>query len=237
MASSSLVDGCGTATFLHKSNKELSLRDVILSQRRKGTMSGKPAAIKLGDLVTNAKGGKYFPISSEEGGPVVWQPAEWLRILWHPSAYNGEEARLPLCLEPREEACAELAALEKAVASQLSERSLDEPKLFGRRQTTSDVQERFVSCLKTSTRGNPFIKVKVLLDRVCLWDAEQRPLEEVRDLRNRMCKLRTELKQVWMMSGQRGLLIEVTDLMLRDEEPQRCPFWPRGKKPAETMRQ
>ena len=30
MASSSLVDGCGTATFLHKSNKELSLRDVIL---------------------------------------------------------------------------------------------------------------------------------------------------------------------------------------------------------------
>ena len=103
-------------------------------------MSGKPVAIKLGDLVTNAKGGKYFPISSEEGGPVVWQPAEWLRILWHPSAHNGEEARrLPLCLEPREEACAELAALEKAVASQLSERSLDEPKLFGRRQTTSDV--------------------------------------------------------------------------------------------------
>ena len=87
-----------------------------------------------------------------------------------------------------------------------------------------DVQERFVSCLKTSTRGNPFIKVKVLLDRVCLWDAEQRPLEEVRDLSNRMCKLRAELKQVWMMSGQCGLLIEVTDLMLRDEEPQRCPF-------------
>ena len=51
-------------------------------------MSGKPVAIKLGDLVTNAKGGKYFPISSEEGGPVVWQPAEWLRILWHPSAYS-----------------------------------------------------------------------------------------------------------------------------------------------------
>ena len=93
-----------------------------------------------------------------------------------------------------------------------------------RRQTTSDAQERFVSCLKTSTRGNPFIKVKVLLDRVCLWDAEQRPLEEVRDLSNRTCKLRAELKQVWMMSGQCGLLIEVTDLMLRDEEPQRCPF-------------
>ena len=64
---------------------------IFFSERRKGTMSGKPVAIKLGDLVTNAKGGKYFPISSEEGGPAVWQPAEWLRILWHPSAYNGEE--------------------------------------------------------------------------------------------------------------------------------------------------
>ena len=33
MASGSLVDGCGTATFLHKSNKELSLRDVILGDK------------------------------------------------------------------------------------------------------------------------------------------------------------------------------------------------------------
>ena len=32
---------------------------IFFSQRIKGTMSGKPVAIKLGDLVTNAKGGKY----------------------------------------------------------------------------------------------------------------------------------------------------------------------------------
>ena len=31
----------------------------------------------------------------------------------------------------------------------------------------------------------------------------------------RECKLRAELKQVWLMSGQCGLLVEVTDLMLR----------------------
>ena len=50
------------------------------------------------------------------------------------------------------------------------------------------------------------------------------PLHELGDLTNRQCKVRAELKQVWMMSGQCGLLIEVTDLMLKDEEPQRCPF-------------
>ncbi|OLP75717.1 hypothetical protein AK812_SmicGene44442 [Symbiodinium microadriaticum] len=42
------------------------------------------------------------------------------------------------------------------------------------------------------------------------------------DLTNRECKVRAELKQVWMMSGQCGLLVEVTDLMLKEEEPQRC---------------
>ena len=73
----------------------------------------------------------------------------------------GRGAAAPLCLEPREEACAELAALEKAVACQLSERSLDESKLFGRRQTTSDVQERFYNPQTASSAhrrlpGRPF---------------------------------------------------------------------------------
>ena len=108
--------------------------------------------------------------------------------------------------------------------AQLASRSMADPKLFGRMLTTQDTESRFVSCLKTSTRGNSFIKLKVCLDRVNLWDAQMQPLHELGDLTNRQCKVRAELKQVWMMSGQCGLLIEVTDLMLKDEEPQRCPF-------------
>ena len=81
-----------------------------------------------------------------------------------------------------------------------------------------------MSCLKTSTRGNSFIKLKVALDRVRLWDAAMQPLQEMGDLTNRECKVRAELKQVWLMSGQRGLLVEVAGLLLREEEPQRCPF-------------
>ena len=99
-----------------------------------------------------------------------------------------------------------------------------DPKLFGRMLTTQDTESRFVSCLKTSTRGNSFIKLKVCLDQVRLWDAQGQPLPEMGDLTNRECKVRAELKQVWMMSGQCGLLVEVTDLMLKEQEPQRCPF-------------
>ena len=189
-------------------------------------MSDKPsAAIKLGDLLANPKGGKFFPVAAEDGGPAVWQTSDWIRILWHPSAYNGEDARrLPLCLEPSEAATAELAGLEKALVAQLASRTLADPKIFGRLLTAQDMESRFVSCLKKSTRGNPFIKLKVCLDRVSLWDPEQQPLQELGCLTNRECTLRAELKQVWLMSGQCGLLIEVTDLMLKDEEPQRCPF-------------
>ena len=188
-------------------------------------MSSKPSmAIKLGDLLANPKGGKFFPVCAEDGGPAVWQ-CGWIRILWHPTAYNGEDARrLPLCLEPNEAAAAELAGFEKALVAQLASRSMADPKLFGRMLTTQDTEGRFVSCLKTSTRGNSFIKLKVCLDQVRLWDAQGQPLPEMGDLTNRECKVRAELKQVWMMSGQCGLLVEVTDLMLKEEEPQRCPF-------------
>ena len=197
---------------------------IFFSQRRKGTMSDKPVAIKLGDLLANPKGGKFFPVCAEDGGPAVWQ-CDWIRILWHPTAYNGEDARrLPLCLEPNQAAATELAGFEKALVAQLAARSQTDPKLFGRMLTTQDTESRFVSCLKTSTRGNSFIKLKVCLDQVRLWDAQGQSLPEMGDLSNRECKVRAELKQVWMMSGQCGLLVEVTDLMLKEEEPQRCPF-------------
>ena len=122
---------------------------------------------------------------AEDGGPAVWQ-CDWIRILWHPTAYNGEDARrLPLCLEPNEAAAAELVGFEKALVAQLASRSMADPKLFGRMLTTQDTESRFVSCLKTSTRGNSFIKLKVCLDRVRLWDAQGGPLHEPRDLTNR----------------------------------------------------
>ena len=188
-------------------------------------MSSKPGmAIKLGDLLANPKGGKFFPVCAEDGGPAVWQ-CDWIRILWHPTAYNGEDARrLPLCLEPNEAGAAELAGFEKALVAQLASRSMADPKLFRRMLTTQDTESRFVSCLKTSTRGNSFIKLKVCLDQVRLWDAQGQPLQEPGDLTNRECKVRAKLKQVWMMSGQCGLLVEATDFMLKEEEPQRCPF-------------
>ena len=154
-------------------------------------------------IKANPKGGKFFPVCAEDGGVAVWQ-CDWIRILWHPTAYNGEDARrLPLCLEPKEAAAAELAGFEKALVAQLASRSMADPKLFGRMLTMQDTEGRFVSCLKTSTRGNSFIKLKVCLDQVRLWDAQGQPLPEMGDLTNRECNLDDE-RPVWPAGGGDG---------------------------------
>ena len=180
--------------------------------------------LKLGELTTNQRGGKFFPVCAE-----AWRSREWLRILWHPSPYGSqtEARRLPLCLEQNEAAKADLEAIEKDIKGQLTQRCLHDSKIFGRYLTASDVEGRFVSCLKTSSRGNSFIKLKVDLSRVHFWDADQQPLEDPGDLANRACKVRADLRQVWLMSGQCGLLLEVTDLQLREAEAPalRCPFF------------
>ena len=109
-----------------------SLDHIYFSGGEKGAMSGKSdMAIKLRDLLTNPKGGKFFPVSAEDGGPAVWQ-CDWIRILWHPAAYNGEDARrLPLCLEPNQAPATELAGFEKALVAQLAARSQADSKILG----------------------------------------------------------------------------------------------------------
>ena len=49
-------------------------------------------------------------------------------------------------------------------------------------------------------------------------------LKEVGELAGGECKVRCELRQVWLMTGQCGLLVEITDLMLKDSSNEQCPF-------------
>ena len=43
--------------------------------------------------MVNAKGGKFLPLK---------RPTDWLRIIWHPSSFGGEQRRVNLCLKPGE---------------------------------------------------------------------------------------------------------------------------------------
>ena len=182
----------------------------------------KPPAIQLGDLTINAKGGKYVPLR-RNGGPPVWQSAEWQKIIWHPAAFNDPSAtRVGLCLEPDEASKAQLQEIEQHLVRALTALSLSEPKVFGKFLTETDVKDRFQSCLKTSPRGGSYLKLKMDWGRVRMWGPNQEELAEPGNLAGRECRVRCELRQIWLMSNQCG----VTDLQLKTYEAAgpACPF-------------
>ena len=77
-------------------------------------------AITLGDVLVNAKGGKFCPLKDAEGRPPTWT-SDWLRIIWHPSAYGEPEARrVNLCVEPDDAAREHFEAVERKLAQELS---------------------------------------------------------------------------------------------------------------------
>ena len=130
------------------------------------------SATQLGDLTINARGGKYVPLR-RNGGPPVWQSAEWQKIIWHPAAFNDPTAkRVGLCLEPDEASTAQLQEIEQHLVRALTALSLSEPKVFGKFLTETDVKDRFQSCLKTSPRGGSYLKLKLDWGRVRIWGAQ-----------------------------------------------------------------
>ena len=183
-------------------------------------------AITLGDVLVNAKGGKFCPLKDAEGRPPTWT-SDWLRIIWHPSAYGEPEARrVNLCVEPDDAAREHFEAVERKLAQELSSKSIHDPKIFGKLLVASEVEARLQSCLKTGQRGSSFLKLKLNWGRAHFWDVEGQPIEDPGDLSGRECRLSVELRQVWLMNPQCGLLLEVRDVQLREREPSAaaCPF-------------
>ncbi|CAE7882720.1 unnamed protein product [Symbiodinium necroappetens] len=179
---------------------------------------------QLGDLLTNAKGGKFLPLRGPDGAAPCWRSPDWLKIIWHPAAFGDQEARrVNVCFEPDAPTVEFFEGLEHELVNLLAAKSAQEPKAFGKTLAASDVQARVQSCLKASQRGGSFLKAKLNWDRVRFWDADGQPLESPGDLAGRLAKVRVELRQVWLMSPQCGLLLEVTDLQLREAAPE-CPF-------------
>ena len=203
-----------------------SADDIFLFGERKRSMSDKPAlAVELGDLSFNKQGGKFFPLRSACGRAPEWTSAEWLKILWHPSGFKDPSARrVSLCLETDEGTRAHFRSVEERLVRSLAALAQKDTRLFGKLQTESEVKERFLSCLKANTRSEAFLKTKMDWERLRIWGPKGEVLKEPGELAGRDCKVRCELRQVWLMTGQCGLLVEVTDLMLKDSGNERCPF-------------
>ena len=183
--------------------------------------------IQLGNILTNSKGGKYIPLRGDGGDAPTWK-SNWLKVIWNPSSYGDPEAvRVSMCLEPDEAARAFFRETEEWAAKALSEHSQRDSRIFGKPLKPEEVQERMASALKISTKETEFLKLKLHWDKVRLWgpEGEKLPAQKLH-LQGCLCKVHVELRQVWLMSSQCGVLAEVTDVMLQHCEPPepQCPF-------------
>ena len=172
----------------------------------------------LGEVQTNARGGKFLPLK----GNLVWRSTQPAAVMWEPSAYKDAAGdRVNVCLEATEEALAAVAGWEAAAAKMAAKQA---PAMFGKPLTEAQLLERFQSCLKTSAQGVKFVKLKATLANVRFWDSEGKRTEEAPDcLRGRRILAAVQPRQLWVMNQQRGLLLELRDVKL-DEGVEECPL-------------
>ena len=182
-------------------------------------------AIELGDLTFNARGGKFFPLRGQGSSPPVWTSSDWQKIIWHPSAFNDPEARrVDLCLELDEGTKSQLQEVERHLARSVSDLTTTDGRIFGKSLTQSEVLERLQSCIKANSRGGSFLRVKMDWQRVRIWGALGEVVKDPGNLAGRECKVKCELRQLWLMTNACGVLFEVTDLMLKEPVALMCPF-------------
>ena len=106
--------------------------------------------LKLGELITSAKGAKTIPLTTLDGTSVIWQPSECLMPCFEPSAFGDPNAtRLNLSVTPSDSIERHLTALDSFLASTLA---TDSQKYFGQLLTTQQVMERMQSSIRVSEK-------------------------------------------------------------------------------------
>ena len=75
----------------------------------------------LGEVQTNARGGKFLPLGSP-----MWRSTEPAAVMWEPSAHKD---RVNVCLEASAEALAAVASWEAAAAKMAAKQAL---AMFGK---------------------------------------------------------------------------------------------------------
>ena len=81
------------------------------------------------------------------------------------------------------------------------------------------------SCVKQTRSKRQCLKLKANLAKVRFWDTDgNRLISPPVELRGRKALVAIEVRQLWIMGQQCGLLMEARDVKLQDASPQQCPL-------------
>ncbi|CAE7731333.1 unnamed protein product [Symbiodinium microadriaticum] len=166
--------------------------------------------LRLGDALTNQRGGKFLPAEL-----LCWNTTQWAEILYEPSPFgkgeqNSASERVSLVLELTSEMQQVVSRLEKQAETHVAAKNLD---------------SKLQTCMKQTRNKRECLKPKANLVKVRFWDADgNRLMNPPAELKGRKALVAVEVRQLWIMGQQCGLLMEVRDIKLQDASPQQCPL-------------
>ena len=98
-------------------------------------------------------------------------------------------------------------------------------RLFKKQLTADQVRERYVSCVKTHASYEPLLKTKINMPELNpqpanIWtpDGQRDKLPQAGSWKFVEVKPRVLISNLWIMSQQFGLVLQLTDLIVRQEE-------------------
>ena len=87
------------------------------------------------------------------------------------------------------------------------------------------LDSKLQSCIKQTRGKGQCLKLKATISRVRFWDADgNRLMNPPAELRARRALVAIEVRQLWIMGQQCGLLMEARDIKLQDASSQECPL-------------
>ena len=173
-------------------------------------------SLSLGDLTTTGKGAKQIPLRCKDG-LLKFQPGP-LRVLWQPQAYNEPTAtRVSICFEATREMEDYMHTLDEWVIKALS---ADFQRLFGTTVNVDQMREKYTSSLKTSQKVYKHMKAKVSIAGrgiARFWSpGANKPGPPPEDWTNCVVEPIMEIRGVWFLGKEVGLLVELTDALVTE---------------------
>ena len=171
--------------------------------------------------LATAKGGSKRAVITKGGEEYLWKTTEQTKTPWQPSNLSDPESNiLDFCFAPTPE----IAKFVAAVEEEALEIVIKDPETYlGTSLSEEEVRFKFMSDLKTSTRGAANFKTRGRFGHLRFWDAEGEPLKDptvfASDSRYQFV---VKVSSLWVSGkGSFGLTFDLQHLQIYQD---RCPF-------------
>ena len=173
--------------------------------------------LTIRDVFTTRNGAKIASIMDGDGD-LVFQPKEYLRMPFEPSAFDkSERERLNLMFETTTPILEAFERLDEWLIQYIAEHS---ERILKKRFSLDQVRANYSSCIRMSEKGYPAtLKTKLDLGTgkhaVFCWDDDGNQVDTPKSWCQCLIRPRLHVTHLWMMGNACGPVVRLTDAKLR----------------------